>query len=68
MHLISTRCHHNSISSHSTTMHNCSTIMCNHSINPRSITRYPNTTHYEEIEVDSEVEDQAEEDLDEVEG
>jgi hypothetical protein len=43
---------------HSTTIHN-------HSIIPCCIPRYPNTMHYEEIEVDTEVEDKVEEDLDE---
>jgi hypothetical protein len=41
--------------------------MHNHSITPRNITRYPNTMHHEEIEVDTEVEDEEEEDLDEAE-
>jgi hypothetical protein len=41
--------------------------MHNHSITPRSITRYLSTMHHEEIEVDTEVEDEAEEDLDEAE-
>jgi hypothetical protein len=44
-----------------TTMRNCSKIMHNHSITPHNITRYPNATHHEEIEV----EDEVEEDLDE---
>jgi hypothetical protein len=39
--------------------------MHNHSIITHSITRYPSTMHCEEIEVDSEVEVEAEEDLDE---
>jgi hypothetical protein len=47
---------------HNTTMHNNNMIMhnrniiiCNHSINPHSITRYVNTMHRKEIEVDTEM-------------
>jgi hypothetical protein len=66
MHLSSTRYHHHrKMCSNSTTMCSHSTIICNHSITPCSITRYPSTTHHEEIEVDIEVGDEAEEDLDE---
>jgi hypothetical protein len=36
-----------------------------HSITPRSITKYPSTTHHEEMKVDIEVEDEQKEDLDE---
>jgi hypothetical protein len=42
--------------------------MCSHNITLRSITRHPNTIHGEEIEVDTKVEDEVEEDLDEAEG
>jgi hypothetical protein len=68
MHIISTSFHHHTIMSiSSTTMCNCNTIMCSHSITPQSIIRYLNTRHREEIEVDTEVEDEVEEDLDEAE-
>jgi hypothetical protein len=39
--------------------------MYNHSITPRSITRYLSTTCHVEIKVNIEVEDEAEENLDE---
>jgi hypothetical protein len=55
MHLNSTKCHHH------TTIHGHSITLC-------SITRYPNTMHSEEIEVDTEVEDKVEEDLGKAEG
>jgi hypothetical protein len=42
--------------------------MCNHSIIMSNITRYPSVMHWEEIEGDSEVEDEAEEDLYEARG
>jgi hypothetical protein len=41
--------------------------MHNHSITPRSITRYLSAMHHEEIEVDIEVEDEAKKDLDKAE-
>jgi hypothetical protein len=46
-------------------MCNKSIIMHIHSVTPRSITSYLITVHHKEIEVDTEVEDKAEEDLDE---
>jgi hypothetical protein len=41
--------------------------MRSHSVTLHSITRYRNTTHHEEIEVDIEVEDEVDEYLDEAE-
>jgi hypothetical protein len=41
--------------------------MCNHSIILHGITKYPNTMHREVIEVDTYVEEEAGEDLDEAE-
>jgi hypothetical protein len=58
MHLSSTMGHHH------LTLRNRSITMHNHNITPHIISRYPNTMHCEEIEV----EDEAEEDLDEPEG
>jgi hypothetical protein len=48
-------------------MHNRSTTTCNQIIIPHIIIKYPNTTLREEIKVDTEVEDEVGEDLDEVE-
>jgi len=39
--------------------------MCGCSINLANITKYPNTMHNEEIEMDTEVKEEAENDLDE---
>jgi hypothetical protein len=43
------------------------TIMRNHSITPHNITRYLSTTHHEEIEMDTKVEDDVDEYLEEAE-